>query len=353
MADPVDGRMRITGLPFHLLGRWVTERMGMKPYRTGQIFSWVHQKRVTGFDEMTSISTEARKLLYENAVITILRERDTLTADDGTVKHSYSLDDGETVEAVLIPDGNRLTACLSTQAGCKCGCVFCRTGMGGFRRDLRADEIVAQLYALQRSTGRRISNVVFMGMGEPMDNFPNLKSALSIISDDRGICIGARKITVSTVGIPGGIARLAELESQYGLAVSLHSAVPETRQFLVPVSGALPLRDLKKDISLYNACTGRRATLEYCLISGINDSQEEAAALADFSRGIQCKINLLVYNPVPGVPFGSPDAETVERFMKYLYPRCQAVTLRRSRGSDIAAACGQLGGDTATGGRSE
>lgn len=353
MVTSSDGRERITGLPFHLLGSWVTEHMGMKPYRAGQIFSWVHQKRVTGFGGMTSISSEARKRLEENAVITVLQERDTLTADDGTVKHSYFLDDGETVEAVLIPDGKRLTACLSTQAGCRCGCVFCRTGMGGFRRDLTADEIVAQLYALQKSSSRRISNVVFMGMGEPMDNFPNLKNALSIISDDRGICIGARKITVSTVGIPGGIARLAELESQYGLAVSLHSAVAPTRQFLVPVSGALPLRDLQKDISLYNERTGRRVTLEYCLISGVNDSPEEAAALADFSRGIECKINLLVYNPIPGIPFESPDTETVERFMKYLYPRCQAVTLRRSRGSDIAAACGQLGGNAAPGGRSE
>lgn len=340
-------------MPFHLLVRWVTGRMGMKPYRAGQIFSWVHQKRVTGFGEMTSISREARERLDENAVITVLRKQDTLIADDETVKHSYSLDDGETVEAVLIPDGHRLTACLSTQAGCRCGCIFCRTGMGGFRRDLKADEIVAQLYALQKSSHRRISNVVFMGMGEPMDNFRNLKSALSIISDDRGICIGARKITVSTVGIPGGIARLAELESQYGLAVSLHSAVAPTRLFLVPVSKALPLKDLKKDISLYNDRTGRRVTLEYCMISGINDSQEEAAALANFCRGIQCKINLLVYNPVPGIPFESPDAETVERFTDYLYPRCQAVTLRRSRGSDIAAACGQLGGNTAPGVGSE
>lgn len=348
-----DGRERITGLPFHLLSRWVTGRMGMKPYRAGQIFSWVHQKRVTGFEEMTSISIDARKRLDENAFITVLEERDALAAEDGTVKYSYSLDDGETVEAVLIPDGQRLTACLSTQVGCRCGCVFCRTGMGGFRRDLTADEIVGQLYALQRSGNRRISNVVFMGMGEPMDNFPNLKSALSIISDDRGICIGARKITVSTVGIPGGIARLAELESQYGLAVSLHSAVAPTRRFLVPVSGALPLRDLRRDISMYNDRTGRRVTLEYCLISGINDSLEEAQALADFSGEIQCKINLLVYNPVPGSPFERPDAGTVERFMEYLYPRCQAVTLRRSRGSDIAAACGQLGGDSAPGGVSE
>ncbi len=353
VATPADGRERITGLPFHLLSRWVTGRMGMKPYRAAQIFSWVHQKRVTGFDEMTSISSEARKRLDENAVITLLRERETLAADDGTVKHSYSLDDDETVEAVLIPDGRRLTACLSTQVGCRCGCVFCRTGMGGFRRNLAADEIVAQLYALQRSSERRISNVVFMGMGEPMDNFSNLKNALSIISDDRGICIGARKITVSTVGLPGGIARLAELEAQYGLAVSLHSAVTSTRQFLVPVSRALPLPDLKKDISLYNDRTGRRVTLEYCLISGINDSPEEAAALADFSRGIECKINLLVYNPVPGRAFETPDAEAVEKFMKYLYPRCQAVTLRRSRGSDIAAACGQLGNNEIPGGISE
>ena len=182
-----------------------------------------------------------------------------------------------------------------------------------------------------------------MGMGEPMDNFPALSDALSIISDDRGICIGARKITVSTVGIPGGISRLAQLDGQYGLAVSLHSAVESTRRKLVPVSKILSLQELKRDLMDYIRSKGRRITLEYCLIAEINDTIEEAEALAEFASDIECKINLLVYNPIEGVPYRRPNIESVNRFMHYLYPRCQAVTLRRSRGSDIAAACGQLG----------
>ncbi len=336
-------KTELTGLTFRGLKDWITGEMGMKPYRAEQLFTWVHRKRVGFFHDMTNISLEARAQLESRAEITRLSSVSTLSAGDGTVKHCFVLDDGEHIESVLIPDESRLTACLSTQVGCKCGCIFCQTGLAGFRRDLSAAEIVAQLYALQDFDGRRISNVVFMGMGEPLDNFPNLEDALSIISDDRGICIGARKITVSTVGLPGGIARLASLDGQFGLAVSLHSAVAATRRKLVPVSGALPLKELKRDLRLYNDMTGRRVTLEYCLISGLNDSMEEAAALADFCSDIQCKINLLVYNPVEGVDLRRPGTAEVERFMEYLYPRCQAVTLRRSRGSDIAAACGQLG----------
>jgi 23S rRNA (adenine2503-C2)-methyltransferase len=203
--------------------------------------------------------------------------------------------------------------------------------------------MVGQLYALQENLSRRVTNVVFMGMGEPMDNFPNLAKTLSIISDDRGICIGARKITISTVGLPGGIPKLCSLGGQYGLAVSLHSAVEETRRMLIPVSAALPLKRLRQELTEYNSVTGRRVTLEYCLIAGINDTTAEARALSEFAEGIQCKINLLVYNPVDGASLRRPDPDSVESFMRYLYPRCQAVTLRRSRGVDIAAACGQLG----------
>ena len=335
--------VKISELTFPQLKEWVTVELGMKPYRAKQLFSWIHLKRVTSFHQMTDISLSARNQLDQACEITVLDPRDTLTADDGTVKYSFTLEDGEVIESVLIPDPPRLTACLSTQAGCRCGCTFCQTGRGGFRRNLRTDEIVTQLYGLQNSTADRISNVVFMGMGEPMDNFPALSDALSIISDDRGICIGARKITVSTVGIPGGIEKLTQLDGQYGLAVSLHSAVESTRLKLVPVSKVLPLRELKRDMMNYVNRKGRRITLEYCLIAGINDTLEEASALAEFAGDIECKINLLIYNPVEGAPYRRPDSESVNRFMQHLYPRCQAVILRRSRGSDIAAACGQLG----------
>ncbi len=335
--------MKISGLPYADLEEWVTTEMGMKSFRAGQLFSWIHFRRYISFTEMSDISISARNQLADAAEITSLEICNSLTADDGTVKYSFCLDDGEIIESVLIPDPPRLTACLSTQVGCRCNCTFCQTGRGGFRRNLRSDEIIAQLYGLQNSTDERITNVVFMGMGEPMDNFPAVSDALSIISDDRGICIGARKLTVSTVGIPGGIRRLAQLDGQYGLAVSLHSAVEQTRQQLVPVSKSLPLQVLKRDLLDYVKRKGRRITLEYCLIADINDSISEADALVEFARDIECKINLLIYNPIEGVAYERPDTESVNRFMHYLYPRCQAVTLRRSRGSDIAAACGQLG----------
>ncbi len=335
--------MKVSGLTFTELKKWVTAELGMKPYRAQQLFSWIHMRRVISFHQMTDVSLSARNRLDQVAEITSLNTCNTITADDGTVKSSFTLEDDEVIESVLIPDSPRLTACISTQAGCRYGCTFCQTGRGGFRRDLRTDEIVAQLYSLQSMTDDRISNVVFMGMGEPLDNFPALSDALSIISDDRGICIGARKITVSTVGIPEGIGRLAQLDGQYGLAVSLHSGVESTRRKLVPVSKTLPLTELKRDLMDYLSRKGRRITLEYCLIAGINDTIEEADALVKFASDIECKINLLIYNPVEGVPYRSPGIESVNRFMHYLYPRCQAVTLRRSRGSEIAAACGQLG----------
>jgi 23S rRNA (adenine2503-C2)-methyltransferase len=336
-------KVQVTGLDYTDLKDWVTVDLGMKTYRAKQLFSWIHLKRVASFHQMTDISLTARNELDRSGEITTLDTCNTATADDGTVKYSFLMKDGEVIESVLIPDPPRLTACISTQAGCRCGCKFCQTGIGGFRRNLQTDEIVAQLYGLQNRTDKRISNVVFMGMGEPMDNFPALSDALSIITDDRGICIGARKITVSTVGLPGGIGKLAQLDGQYGLAVSLHSAVESTRRKLVPVSKALPLSMIKRDLLDYNHRKGRRITLEYCLIAGINDTIPEADALVKFAADIECKINLLVYNPIEGIPYRRPDDESVNRFMHYLYPRCQAVTLRRSRGSDIAAACGQLG----------
>jgi len=340
------GKIRVTGLPFEDLRKWITDDLGIKSFRAKQIFTWVHLRRTESFIQMSDISLTARDRLDSIGELTILSTCNSATAKDGTEKYSYLLSDGEVIESVLIPDPPRLTACLSTQAGCRCGCRFCQTGREGFKRSLRADEIVAQLYDLQNRAQSRITNVVLMGMGEPMDNFPAVSDALSIISDDRGICIGARKITVSTVGIPGGIAELTKLNSQYGLAVSLHSAVESTRLELVPISMNLPLSQLKRDLQDYCRQTGRRITLEYCLIAGVNDTLAEAAALAEFAADIECKINLLVYNQIDGVPYRKPDMNSVNRFMHYLYPRCQAVTLRRSRGSDIAAACGQLGRGT-------
>ncbi len=336
-------RISLSGLTYEQLRSWLSSNMNMKPFRANQIFSWIHQRGVTSFQEMSNLSLSAREHLETLAIITTLRTDSSLSAEDGTIKYSYLLSDGSRIESVLIPEPPRLTACLSTQVGCRLGCIFCQTGKMGLTRDLTTDEIVSQLYQLRSTTETRISNVVFMGMGEPMDNFDNVSNALSIIGDDRGICIGSRKITISTVGLPGGIEKLARLQGQYGLAVSLHSAVEKTRRMLVPASRALPLHRLKQDILDYNQKKGKRVTLEYCLIENVNDSIKEAQALVEFTKGLECKINLLLYNSIEGADFSRPGSDVVEKFIGYLYPRCQAVTLRRSRGADVSAACGQLG----------
>ncbi len=333
----------IMSLPRKRLRAYLAESYGFRDFRGDQVFSWLHGKRVRCFEEMTNVSGDARKLLARQERLTLPREAGRAEAVDGTVKLLLQAEDGCPVETVLIPEPDRLTACLSVQVGCRMGCTFCQTGAAGFRRQLGADEIVAQLYALQDLADRRISNVVLMGMGEPLDNTSAVEDALSIITDDMGICIGARKITLSTVGIPCGMERLRKLEEAYGLALSLHSAVQETRERLVPAARRWRLAEVRRALLDYARDKGRRVTLEYCLIGGVNDSREEAEALVRFATGLPCKINLIVYNPVEGLEWQRPSDGAVDAFAEYLYPRCPAVTVRRSRGREVAAACGQLG----------
>jgi 23S rRNA (adenine2503-C2)-methyltransferase len=329
-------------MKFSDLETWLVDELHQKPFRVKQLFTWLHHRRVTSFNEMTDLSLKFRSILKSSAVITHPAQADSVASKDGTVKFLLSLPSGP-AETVLIPEPPRLTVCLSTQYGCRMGCRFCMTGQAGFHGNMTADEIVSQLYTVAAVSENRISNVVLMGMGEPMDNWNAVKNALEIISDDRGICIGQRKITVSTVGVPGGIRKLMDMEKQYGLAVSLHSAVQKTREMLVPSAKAISLSQLKQDMLEYTGTTGRRVTLEYCLIDGVNDSLKEAAALEEYSAGLPCKINLLVYNAVPDLEWRQPSEQTTQKFIDYLYPRCQAVTLRRSRGGEVAGACGQLG----------
>ncbi len=335
-------KVQLLGLNFDELQNWLVEDLKQKPFRAKQLFTWLHFRRVSSFEEMTDLSLKFRNILKSEAEITVPEQTERVESDEGTVKYLLKLPGGP-AESVMIPDPPRFTACLSTQYGCRMGCKFCMTGSAGFHGNMSAAEIVAQLYTMAGHSPARISNVVFMGMGEPMDNWDAVGSALEIISDDRGICIGQRKITVSTVGIPGGIRKLVDMEKQYGLAVSLHSAVRETREEIIPAARAMSLEQLKHDILEYTGTTGRRVTLEYCLIRGVNDSIEEAHELAEYAKDIPCKINLLVYNPVPGLDWKRPSEEVLKRFTEYLYPRSSAVTLRRSRGGKVAGACGQLG----------
>lgn len=334
--------VNVLGMTFKELESWLVDHLHQKPFRAKQLFTWLHFHRISSFDQMTNLSLKLRNNLKSAAVITIPEQVNKVQSNDGTVKYLLQLPSGP-AESVLIPDPPRFTACLSTQYGCRMGCKFCMTGQAGFHGNMTTSEIVAQLYTMAENAESRISNVVFMGMGEPMDNWDAVGRALKIISDDRGICIGQRKITVSTVGIPGGIRKLVDMEKQYGLAVSLHSAVQKTREKLVPSAKAMDLAQLKRDMLEYTGTTGRRVTLEYCLIQGINDSIEEAEALAVYAENLPCKINLLVYNRVPGLKWQRPSEETIQKFTEYLYPRCPAVTIRQSRGDEVSGACGQLG----------
>ncbi len=332
----------ILGMTYEELEDFLVEELGEKKFRAKQIFTWLHFRRVVSFSSMTDVSKKLREKLDGTCSITVPAKTGMVTAPDGTVKYLLSLPGGP-AESVVIPDPPRHTACLSTQYGCRMGCRFCMTGLAGFHGNMTPGEIISQLYAMADATPDRISNVVLMGMGEPMDNWNSVAAALDIISDDNGICIGQRKITVSTVGLPGGIDKLVALGRQYGLAVSLHSAVQDKRKRIIPSAGALNLAQLKRDMLTYTEATGRRVTLEYCLIQGVNDSMEDASALAEYAHGLPCKINLLIYNPVPGLSWKRPSEGAVSSFTEYLYPRCQAVTLRRSRGGEVAGACGQLG----------
>lgn len=333
----------LTGMSPDSLSRWVTGELGEKAFRARQIFSWIHSRGAESFHGMTDIPLTLRNTLSRCARLTVLETLETLRSRDGTRRFLLALDDGLAVESVLIPDLPRNTACLSTQVGCRMGCALCMTGRAGFRRNLLSHEIAGQFYALRKASGERISNLVLMGMGEPLDNLDQVLTALEIITHGSGPGLGQRKVTISTIGLPGGIPGLASMGRQYGLALSLHSAVQSTRDRLIPAGKSMGLSGLKRDLITWSSTVGRRVTLEYCLIAGINDSPAEAEALADFARGLPCKINLLLHNPVPGLDWKRPDEETVSAFMSYLYPRCPAVTLRKSRGGDIRGACGQLG----------
>ncbi|MDR2130688.1 MAG: 23S rRNA (adenine(2503)-C(2))-methyltransferase RlmN [Odoribacteraceae bacterium] len=321
------------------------QSIGEKPFRAKQIERWLWQKGVTRFEEMRDLPASTRARLQEcfparAGEITAARE-----GRDGTGKLGVTLPDGSVIETVLIPSGKRVTACVSTQAGCQLRCAFCATGAAGFTRDLDAREIFDQVMMAKRraeARGARLSNVVFMGMGEPLLNLDNVLAAVDRLTSPAGLAISPARLTLSTAGIPGGIRRLADEKARFHLAISLHSAVNATRDRLMPVNKAYPLDRLADAIAYFVEKTGTRPTLEYLLLEDINDTPEEARALALFCRRFPVKINILEYNPVAGAPYGPTPAGTRDRFIRFLESKNMVVNARRSRGADIAAACGQL-----------
>jgi 23S rRNA (adenine2503-C2)-methyltransferase len=319
--------------------------LGWQRYRSDQIFAWIYRHGMVDFDDMTDLAKDRRRQLTRSARVSALalRHRD-VSGVDGTIKYLFELEDGERIESVLIPDGHRRTICVSTQVGCGLRCAYCATGDLGLKRNLRAAEIVDQVLFIrgQLPPGEDVTNVVLMGMGEPLRNYRETITACRLMNDPDGLAIGARKITVSTAGVVPGMDRLAREDLRLGLAVSLNATTNRVRSRLIPLNRKYPLEAVVSAAGRYAQATGRTVTFEYVLIDGINDTADDARRLATLVQGLPCKINLIPYNPVPGKPFHRPDEETIGRFMAWLYPRCPTVTLRESRGPDIHAACGQL-----------
>lgn len=319
---------------------------GWPAFRARQIHSWIYAKNVNSIDEMTDLSLEVRNKLNETAVISPLKLAQLKVSSDGTRKYLFELSDGQLVESVLMAFQDRptLTACVSSQVGCAVGCTFCATGYMGFKRNLSAQEITDQIMCIQRESGKRVANVVYMGQGEPLLNVEEVIKSLAILSQSIGI--GARHITVSTSGIIPGIKRLAETQMQITLALSLHAPDNKTRQEVVPITQKYPLPELMAAVSDYAQSTKRRVTIEYVLLAGVTDTPEQARQLAELVSEIPCNINLIPYNPTTTpegvVAYQRPSIESQQRFKRLAEASGKTVTIRLERGTDIDAACGQL-----------
>jgi 23S rRNA (adenine2503-C2)-methyltransferase len=325
------------------------EKRGAPSYRAKQITDWIYKKRVTSFGAMTDLPNELRAELVAEFDAPKMEAVRVLGSKDATQKFLFRLRDQNLIESVLVPASpalysqrsDRRTICVSTQVGCAYGCKFCASGLEGYTRNLDAAEIVQQLIEIEKISGEKIDNVVFMGMGEPLANLKNLLHAIRIINAPWGLGIGARHITVSTSGLAPQIRELASQSTQFRLALSLHGATDEVRSQIMPVNRKYPLKVLLEACDYYVAKKGR-LTFEYILIAGVNDTDEQARELAKIARRLSAKINLIPYNTVEGLEWSRPSRERQEKFQSILRKHRVVATLRREKGHDIAAACGQL-----------
>ena len=315
-------------------------------YRAKQVYEWLWKKRVANFDEMTSLSISDRKLLENNFTINNVTIHKTEKSDDNTIKYSLKLHDHKLVEGVLIPSKKRLTACVSSQAGCSLSCSFCATGTLKFERNLNYSEIYDQVYILNEEAklnfGRPLTNIVYMGMGEPLLNYNNLLESIRLITSKEGLAISPKRITVSTAGIAKMIKRLADDNIKFNLALSLHTADNIAREKIMPINKSINLEKLEEAIKYFYEKTRIRITYEYILFNGLNDNIEDANLLSKFCKKVPCKVNLIEYNQVDGLPFTKSSNNKTNKFIKYLEEKNIVVNLRRSKGKDINAACGQL-----------
>ena len=335
--------MNLAGLRLNELENLMQELKATK-FRAKQIHNWIYFKSVSSIDEMTNLSKEFREELKKIAKVTESKIKKKQVSKDGTIKYLVEYPDGECVETVLMRFDNRanLTACVSSQVGCAVNCSFCATGKGGFKRNLTYKEIIEQVLVIQRDTGLKVTNIVFMGQGEPLLNLENVLKALEIFNED--FQIGARRITISTSGIIPGIEKLAELNLQSTLAISLHAPSHELRKEIMPIENRYSINDLKIALKNYIEKTGRRITIEYILIHGFNDTPQVAKQLAYFLKDLKCNINLIPYNSVIENDFKKPSNNDIMKFKYLLEHSGKKVTVRLERGADIDAACGQLRG---------
>ncbi|MDO4944134.1 MAG: 23S rRNA (adenine(2503)-C(2))-methyltransferase RlmN [Ruminococcus sp.] len=316
--------------------------LGEKKFRAKQIFDWLHVKRVATFDEMTNLSVQLRNLLKEKFCLKSLFVVKKLESNtDNTVKYLYRLPDGNHIETVIMEYSYGNTICVSTQVGCKMGCRFCASTIAGYKRDLTSSEILLQIYEAERNSGRKISGVVLMGIGEPMDNFDNVVNFLKILSCDKGMNMSLRHVSVSTCGVVPRIYELAELRLGITLSISLHASNNKARSEIMPVNNRYDIDQLLEACRYYFKVTGRRISFEYALIDGHNDTREDAKELAKLLGGFVCHVNIIPVNKIKERNYKS-DRKSAHRFQKYLEELGLNATVRRTLGADIDAACGQL-----------
>ncbi len=320
----------------------VLKELGEPAFRAGQIFSWLHEKKVTDFSEMTNLSKDLREKLKENFDLVALKEAGRLESVDGTVKFLFELGDGQIIESVLMNYKHGYSVCVSSQVGCRMGCKFCASTIDGVIRNLTASEILDQVYSAERICNVTVSNVVIMGSGEPMDNYDNCVKFIRLISDEKGKNMSARNVTVSTCGLVPGINKLAEEGLPVTLALSLHAPNDDLRKTIMPVANAYKIKDVLAACDNYFDKTSRRMTYEYSMIDGVNDTDKCAEELASLLKGKNCHVNLIPINSIKERDFTKATDSRISRFKNLLEKSGINVTIRRSMGSDIDAACGQL-----------
>lgn len=319
------------------------EIIGEKPFRAKQIFQWLHKEKVNDFEEMTNISKELRQKLAEQFEIRSVKPIDILISEmDGTRKYLFEIKGGSIIESVLMRYHHGNSVCISTQSGCRMGCKFCASTLNGLERNLTASELLSQIYEIEKNIGEKVSNIVLMGSGEPLDNFENVVKFIQLITDEQGANLSQRNITLSTCGIVPKIKELAQMHFQITLAISLHASDDETRKSLMPIAYQYSIEQVLDACKEYFNETGRRITFEYSLVAGENDTKDEADRLASLVKGINCHVNLIPVNPIKERNYVQSSKKAVEQFKSRLEQNRINVTIRREMGRDINGACGQL-----------